>query len=350
MFPFDVASKEEDIKALEGQMAETDFWDNREKSQGVIDELTELKDIVNKFKDINEQLANLNEMLELLEMEEDPEFEKDMAKGVESLEKQLEILELSQLLSGKYDQNNAIVSLHPGAGGLESYDWAEMLYRMYLRWSEKKGFKVDILDYLADMEAGIKSVTILIKGRNAFGYLKGEKGVHRLVRISPFDSSGRRHTSFASVDVLPEIEDDEEIKIAPDELKTDTYRASGAGGQHVNKTDSAVRITHLPTGIVVQCQNERSQHSNRAAAMKILAAKLAEKQRLEQQKELDTIRGEQMDIGWGSQIRSYVFHPYSMVKDHRTSVEAGNTQGVLDGDLDKFMDGYLKYLVESKKT
>ena len=348
MFHFDVASKEASIKEIEQLMAEPDFWDVREKAQGVIDQLTELKDTVNTFKDMKEQLISLNEMVELLEAEDDPEFEKDLSNGVESIEKQMETLELNQLLSGKYDRNSAIVSLHPGAGGLDSYDWAEMLYRMYLRWSEKKGYKVEILDYLSDMEAGIKSATLLIKGRNAFGYMKGEKGVHRLVRISPFDTAGRRHTSFASVDVLPEIEDDEEIKILPEDLKIDTYRASGAGGQHVNKTDSAVRVTHLPSGIVVQCQNERSQHSNRISSMKILAAKLAEKQRLEQQKELDTIRGEQMDIGWGSQIRSYVFHPYSMVKDHRTSVEAGNAQGVLDGDLDRFIDGYLKFLVESK--
>ncbi len=348
MFPFDVASKKEAIKDLENEMTSPTFWDNREHSQGIINKLSGLKDIVNDFNSIDEQVNSLNEMLELLEMEEDAQLLKEVTKDVESLEDAVQALELNQLLSGKYDGNNAILSLHPGAGGLESYDWAEMLYRMYSRWSEKKGYGIEVLDYLPDIEAGIKSVTILIKGKNAFGYLKGEKGVHRLVRISPFDSSGRRHTSFASVDVLPEIEDETDINIATEDIKIDTYRAGGAGGQHVNKTDSAVRITHLPTGIVVQCQNERSQHSNKASALKILAAKLAEKQRLEQQKELDNIRGEQMEIGWGSQIRSYVFHPYSLVKDHRTNVEVGNSQGVLDGDLDKFIDGYLRNLVERR--
>lgn len=348
MFPFDVASKREEISQLEEVMAQSDFWDSREKSQEIISQMTELKDVVNKFVKLEEMITTNKELLEILELEEDPDFEKEVSVSVEGLEKELETLELSQLLSGKYDNNNAILSLHPGAGGLESYDWAEMLYRMYLRWSEKRGYSVEILDYLPDIEAGLKSVTILVKGKNAFGYLKGEKGVHRLVRISPFDSSGRRHTSFASVDVLPEMEEGGEIKVSPEEIKVDTYRASGAGGQHVNKTDSAVRITHLPSGIVVQCQNERSQHANRTSALKILMAKLAERQRLDQQKELDSIRGEQMDIGWGSQIRSYVFHPYSLVKDHRTNVEVGNAQGVLDGDLEKFIDGYLRNLVEQK--
>lgn len=348
MFLFDVATKKEEIVELEGVMTEADFWDNRDKSQEIINKMTELKDMVNSFTKLQELVETNMEMLELLELEEDHGLLKEVIKSVEGLENDLEALELNQLLSGKYDSNNAILSLHPGAGGLESYDWAEMLYRMYTRWSDKKGFNVEVLDYLPDLEAGLKSVTFLVKGKNAYGYLKGEKGVHRLVRISPFDSSGRRHTSFASLDVLPEIDDDEDVKISPEELKVDTYRAGGAGGQHVNKTDSAVRITHLPSGIIVQCQNERSQHSNRTAALKILVAKLAEKQRQEQQKELDNIRGEQMDIGWGSQIRSYVFHPYSLVKDHRTNVEVGNAQGVIDGDLDKFIDGYLKNLVEKK--
>lgn len=329
-------------------MSEADFWDNREKSQEIINRMSELKDIINTFTKLQELIDTNNEMLQLLELEEDADLLKDVMKSVEYLEEDLESLELNQLLSGKYDSSNAILSLHPGAGGLESYDWAEMLYRMYTRWSDKKGFSIEVLDYLPDLEAGLKSVTFLVKGKNAFGYLKGEKGVHRLVRISPFDSSGRRHTSFASLDVLPEIEEGEDIKISPEDIKVDTYRAGGAGGQHVNKTDSAVRITHLPTGIIVQCQNERSQHSNRTSAMKILTAKLAQKQRQEQQKELDSIRGEQRDIGWGSQIRSYVFHPYSLVKDHRTNVEVGNAQSVIDGELDKFIDGYLKSLVVKK--
>lgn len=358
MFPFDVATKRDEIVELEGVMAQSDFWDNRDKSQEIITKMTELKDIVISFTKLQELVETNLEILELIELEEaqaqdqaqeqNHEFLEDVIKSVEGLEIDLEALELNQLLSGKYDSNNAILSLHPGAGGLDSYDWAEMLYRMYTRWSDKKGFNVEVLDYLTDLEAGLKSVTFLVKGKNAYGYLKGEKGVHRLVRISPFDSSGRRHTSFASLDVLPEIEDDQDVKISTEDLKVDTYRAGGAGGQHVNKTDSAVRITHLPTGIIVQCQNERSQHSNKAAALKILVAKLGEKQRQEQQKELDSIRGEQMDIGWGSQIRSYVFHPYSLVKDHRTNVEVGNAQAVIDGDLDKFIDGYLKSLVEKK--
>ncbi|WP_177159692.1 peptide chain release factor 2 [Anaerobranca gottschalkii] len=346
----DVEGKKEEILRLEEEMARPDFWEDREKSSQILSKISELKDVVNKFTKLEGILTTGKELLDLLELEEDPQLLRELEESVQGLEKDLENLELSLLLSGKYDGNNAILSLHPGAGGLESYDWAQMLYRMYTRWAEKRGYTVEILDYLPDIEAGLKSVTILVKGKNAFGYLKGEKGVHRLIRISPFDSSGRRHTSFASVDVLPEMEEGEEIKISPDEIKVDTYRASGAGGQHVNKTDSAVRITHLPTGIVVQCQNERSQHSNKAAALKILAAKLAEKQRLEQQKELEKIRGEQKEIGWGSQIRTYVFHPYSLVKDHRTNVEVANAQGVLDGDIDKFIDGYLKSLVVEKNV
>jgi len=251
-------------------------------------------------------------------------------------------MELETLLNGKYDRNNAILTLHPGAGGTESQDWTEMLYRMYTRWAESKGYRVEVLDYLPGDEAGIKSVTISIEGENAYGYLKAEKGVHRLVRISPFDASGRRHTSFSAVEVMPEVNDETTIEIDPKDLKVDTYRSSGAGGQHVNKTSSAVRITHIPTGIVVQCQNERSQISNRATAMKILRSKLLELQMKEKEKELAQLKGEQQEIGWGSQIRSYVFHPYSLVKDHRTGVEKGNVHAVMDGDLDDFITGYLK--------
>lgn len=250
---------------------------------------------------------------------------------------------METLLSGKYDSKNAILTLHAGAGGTEAQDWVSMLFRMYTRWAEDKGYKVTVLDMLAGDEAGIKSVTILVEGPNAYGYLKSEKGVHRLVRISPFDAAGRRHTSFASADVMPEIDDDVEIEIKPEDLKIDTFRSSGAGGQHVNKTESAIRITHIPTGIVVSCQNERSQQSNRNAAMKILKAKLFEIHQEEQQKELDKIRGVQKEIGWGSQIRSYIFHPYSLVKDHRTNVEIGDVQAVMDGKIDEFINAYLKY-------
>ena len=256
-------------------------------------------------------------------------------------------LELEQLLSGPYDANSAILSIHPGAGGTESQDWASMLLRMYTRWAEANGYTVQTLDFLPGDEAGIKSVTLLISGENAYGYLKSEQGVHRLVRISPFDASGRRHTSFASVSVLPEVEADDQIQISPDELKIDTYRAGGAGGQHVNKTESAVRITHLPTGIVVQCQNERSQHSNREAAMKILQARLFELRQQEQQEKIDSLRQDQGEIAWGNQIRSYVFCPYTMVKDHRTGFEVGNVEAVMDGELGPFIEAYLRSQVAS---
>ncbi len=251
-------------------------------------------------------------------------------------------MKLETLLSGKYDKNNAIISLHPGAGGTEAQDWAMMLFRMYQRWAERRGFEVETLDYLPGDEAGIKSVTILIKGDNAYGYSKSEKGVHRLVRISPFDASGRRHTSFASCDVMPEIDDDIEINISPDDLKIDTFRSGGAGGQHVNKTDSAIRITHLPTGVVVSCQSERSQHQNKDTAMKMLKAKLVEMAEREHKEKIEDLKGDMKDIAWGSQIRSYVFHPYNMVKDHRTNYEVGNIGAVMDGDLDGFINAYLK--------
>ncbi|NQD68485.1 peptide chain release factor 2, partial [Bacillus haikouensis] len=266
----------------------------------------------------------------------------DLEEELGDLIKRLNDYELQLLLSEEYDKNNAILELHPGAGGTESQDWGSMLLRMYTRWGEKKGFKVETLDYLPGDEAGIKSVTLAIKGHNAYGYLKAEKGVHRLVRISPFDSSGRRHTSFVSCEVMPEFNEEIEIEIRTEDLKIDTYRASGAGGQHINTTDSAVRITHLPTNVVVTCQSERSQIKNRESAMKMLKAKLYQKRIEEQEQEMAEIRGEQKEIGWGSQIRSYVFHPYSMVKDHRTNTESGNVQGVMDGDIDPFINAYLR--------
>ena len=265
-----------------------------------------------------------------------------MKNGIGELASVVEQLELSSLLSGEYDENDALLAIHSGAGGTESQDWADMLMRMYIRWAEKQGHQVEVLDLMEGEEAGIKSATLQITGDYAYGYLKGEKGVHRLVRISPFDASGRRHTSFASVSVWPVLENDVEVEIDPGDLRIDTYRASGAGGQHVNKTDSAIRITHIPTGIVVQCQSERSQHANRESAMKILRARLLERQLQEQEAKMKEIQGEFDDIAWGSQIRSYVFHPYSMVKDHRTDVETGNVTAVMDGEISNFIEAYLR--------
>lgn len=323
-------------------MTDAHFWDNLEEAQKITQKSTLLKNEIEEYHDIIKQYEDIQVMYELGEEEEEylQEAEDALAQFIANLDK----MELRLLLGDKYDQSNAILSLHPGAGGTESQDWADMLLRMYTRWAERKNYTVEILDYLPGDEAGIKSVTLLLKGENAYGYLKAEKGVHRLVRISPFDASGRRHTSFAAIDVLPEVTDESaaEVAIDPTEIKIDTYRAGGAGGQHVNKTDSAVRITHLPTGIVVQCQNERSQISNRIAAEKILKAKLLELKRQEQEKELANIRGEQQDIGWGSQIRSYVFHPYSLVKDHRTNIEMGNIYAVMDGEIDEFIEAYLR--------
>lgn len=323
-------------------MADPSFWDDNEAAQKVIGEINALKDSVTKVESLNTSLEDLQVMLELMVEEKDDSLLPDLVQGVKGLTKSIQDFELQLLLSEPHDKNNAILELHPGAGGTESQDWAEMLLRMYTRWAEDQGFKVETLDYLHGDEAGVKSVTLLIKGYNAYGYLKAEKGVHRLVRISPFDSSGRRHTSFVSCSVVPELEDDVDIDIRTEDLKIDTYRASGAGGQHINTTDSAVRITHLPTGVVVTCQSERSQIKNRERAMKILKGRLFEKRLEEQEEALAKIRGEQKEIGWGSQIRSYVFHPYSMVKDHRTGEETGNIGAVMDGDLDAFINAYLR--------
>ena len=296
---------------------------------------------------MSSQMEEVNLLIEMGQGEEEKWLEDELDKNIKILITSVEKLKLETLLSGKFDKNNCILTLHAGAGGTEAQDWVEMLYRMFTRWAEDKNYKVEVLDILQGDEAGIKSVTFQISGINAYGYLKSEKGVHRLVRISPFDASGRRHTSFASVDVMPEINEEIEIDIKTEDLKIDTYRAGGAGGQHVNKTDSAVRITHIPTGVVVQCQNERSQHSNKERAMKFLKAKLVELMEQEQKEKLDELRGVYKDIAWGSQIRSYVFHPYSMVKDHRTQVEAGNVQKVMDGDIDIFINSYLKHKVQN---
>ncbi len=319
-----------------------DFWNDQQGAQTIINEANGIKAIVNEYNDLLSTQENLEMTLELLKEEPDTDLQEELGSELEQFEVKMADFELQMLLSEPYDKNNAILELHPGAGGTESQDWGSMLLRMYTRWAEKRGFKVETLDYLPGDEAGIKSVTLKISGHNAYGYLKAEKGVHRLVRISPFDSSGRRHTSFVSCDIMPEFNDEIEIEVRTEDLKIDTYRATGAGGQHINTTDSAVRITHIPTGVVVQCQSERSQIKNRESAMKMLKAKLYQLEIEKQEQQLAEIRGEQKEIGWGSQIRSYVFHPYSMVKDHRTNEETGNTGAVMDGDLDAFINAYLR--------
>ena len=311
MIHFDVENKEKELKELESKTTENDFWNDTDNSSKVLKQINSLKSKVEGFKKLNNELNNLLEMSELLQVEEDEELAKDLLKSTDTLEKDIEKLEITTLLSGKYDNNNAILTIHPGAGGTEAQDWAEMLYRMYTRWANANGYEVKELDYLEGDEAGLKSVTFSVNGDYAYGYLKGEMGVHRLVRISPFDAGGRRHTSFASVEVLPEITDDIELDINPDDIKMDVYRASGAGGQHINKTSSAVRLTHIPTGIIVACQTERSQFQNRDTAMKMLKSKLLNLKEKEQKDTIDELKGIQMDIAWGSQIRSYVFCPYT---------------------------------------
>ncbi|WP_157405939.1 peptide chain release factor 2 [Bacillus manliponensis] len=338
----DLAGKEARIAELEEVMMGAGFWDDQKAAQVVINEANALKDMVGKFHELNDMFENLEVTHELVKEEYDEDLHAELESEVKTLVEEMNEYELQLLLKDPYDKNNAILELHPGAGGTESQDWGSMLLRMYTRWAEKRGFKVETLDYLPGDEAGIKSVTLAIRGHNAYGYLKAEKGVHRLVRISPFDSSGRRHTSFVSCEVMPEFEGDIEIEVRTEDIKVDTYRASGAGGQHINTTDSAVRITHIPTNTVVTCQSERSQIKNREKAMKMLKAKLYQRKLEEQQAELDEIRGEQKEIGWGSQIRSYVFHPYSLVKDHRTNTEVGNVHAVMDGDIDSFIDAYLR--------
>ena len=323
-------------------MTDPTFWDDQNKAQSMINETNQLKHTVERFRKVNEQFEDLEVTYELVKEENDQDLLTELNDTLEDFRLEIDDYELELLLNAPYDANNAILELHPGAGGTESQDWASILLRMYQRWCEHKNYTVETLDYLPGDEAGVKSVTLLIKGHNAYGYLKSEKGVHRLVRISPFDSSGRRHTSFVSCDVTPEMPDDVDVEIKNEDIKIDTYRASGAGGQHVNTTDSAVRITHTPTHVVVTCQNERSQIKNRESAMKMLKSKLYQLEIEKQQEELAAIRGEQKEIGWGSQIRSYVFHPYTMVKDHRTNVEIGNAQSVVDGDIDPFIDAYLR--------
>ena len=340
---FDIPKLEKQLKELEEQTTQQEFWEDTENTTKVLSEIKKIKGKYTKYKELEKELNNLLELSELVQEEYDEEIVKDIIKNTKKAQRDLEKLELETLLSGKYDSNNAIVTIHPGAGGTESQDWAEMLYRMYTRWATKNEYEVKELDYLEGEEAGIKSVTFEIVGQNAYGYMKGEKGVHRLVRISPFDAGGRRHTSFASVEVLPEITEDIEININPDDLRIDTYRASGAGGQHINKTSSAVRITHIPTNTVVACQSERSQIQNRETAMRMLKSKLLDLKEKEQKEKIEDLKGVQRDIAWGSQIRSYVFCPYTLVKDHRTNYEVGNVQAVMDGKIDDFMESYLKF-------
>jgi peptide chain release factor 2 len=330
------------IDSLSELSAAPDFWNDQAEAQKILQELTSLKNQVNQVETLENQNNDLAGLLEMAMEEGEEGLLQEISDGITALDKTLSNLELSTMLGGEYDRTNAYLMIHPGAGGTESQDWAEMLLRMYVRWAERRGFKVEFLDMLPGDEAGIKSVTLYISGENVFGYLRSEKGVHRLVRISPFDASGRRHTSFSSVDIIPEIDDSIEIEIRPEDLKVDTYRSGGAGGQHVNKTESAIRITHLPTGIIVACQNERSQFQNRDRAMKMLRAKLYEYYREQQEAKMAKIKGEYTQIAWGNQIRSYVFCPYTMVKDHRTEAETGNVQAVMDGDLDQFIGAYLR--------
>ena len=346
---FDVPKLEKELSELEEETLKENFWNDTKNSTKILSRIKQLKSKCTEFHNVELEITNLQELTELVESEPDDELIKEILKNTKKAEQRLEKLELTTLLSGKYDNNNAIVTIHPGAGGTESQDWAEMLYRMYTRWATKNNYEVKELDYLDGEEAGLKSVTFEVIGENAYGYLKCEKGVHRLVRISPFDAGGRRHTSFASVEVLPEITDDIEVEINPDDLRIDTYRASGAGGQHINKTSSAVRITHIPTNIVVACQSERSQIQNRETAMRMLKSRLLDLKEKEQKEKIEDLKGEQKDIAWGSQIRSYVFCPYTMVKDHRTNYEVGNVTAVMDGEIDGFIESYLKANISKDK-
>lgn len=337
-----ISQMKDEIALLDEKSSEPDFWDDMQNSQKILQRSSILKNKVNSYQSLFSDYEDTMALIELADEEEDLSLFEEARQGVKRVQDEFENQKLSTLLTGEYDSKNAILTFHAGAGGTEAQDWAEMLFRMYSHWGERHGFKTKTLDYLDGDGAGLKSATILVEGLNAYGFLKCEVGVHRLVRVSPFDSSGRRHTSFASLEVMPEITDDVEINIKPDDLRVDTYRAGGAGGQHVNKTESAIRITHIPTGIVVSCQNERSQHQNRDVAMKMLKSKLVEIKEREHLDKIEDIKGVQKEIGWGSQIRSYVFMPYTMVKDHRTGFEMGNVNAVMDGDIDGFINAYLK--------
>ena len=339
---FDIANEKSRLKELEEQTKENDFWNDQEKSAVVLQKIKLLKDKVSNYDVLNGNLEDIYAMIELIEEANDESLIDELKQDVKKFEKGLDRLEIEALLSGPHDANNAIVTIHPGAGGTESQDWAEMLYRMYSMWCDKNGYKLEELDYLDGDVAGLKSVTFTVTGPYAYGYLKSESGVHRLVRISPFDAGGRRHTSFASVEVIPEITENLEVEIDPKDLRIDTYRSSGAGGQHINKTESAIRITHIPTNIVVSCQTQRSQIQNRETAMKMLISKLVELKERENKATISELKGVQREIAWGSQIRSYVFCPYTLVKDHRTNYETGNVEAVMNGELNEFMDAYLK--------
>ncbi len=322
-------------------MQEPKFWENTKRAEEVTKESKLIKDKIQSFDKLQSQIDDVEVLKEIME-EDDEESADEIINTIHSIEKEIDDYNMKILLSGEYDRNNAILTLHVGVGGTDANDWTEMLLRMYTRWCEKKGYSIETLDLLPGEDAGIKSVTLKVTGEYAYGYLKAEKGIHRLVRISPYNANGKRQTSFASMEVLPELTKEQDITIRPDDIKVDTYRSGGAGGQHVNKTDSAVRITHIPTGIVVQCQNERSQFSNRDTAMEMLKSKLVELKERAHKEKIEDLTGELKDMGWGSQIRSYVFHPYSMVKDHRTNVETSNTTAVMDGELDMFINAYLK--------
>ena len=339
---FDVPKIKEEIERLQKETEKVDFWNDRESAEKVIKELNDKKDLIKSIEDIQKEIADNKDLLDILEIEEDPNTEDKLEKNILKINKDVENLSILLLLNGPYDTNDCIFDIHSGAGGTEACDWADMIQRMYLRYCEKKGFKIEVIDYQAGDEAGIKNVSFKVKGNYAYGYLKNEKGVHRLVRLSPFDSNNRRHTSFAAVEVTPEIERDNNIEIDEKDLKIDVYRSTGAGGQGVNTTDSAVRVTHLPTKIVVTCQNERSQIQNKEEAIKVLKSKLLLLKLEQEEKELNAIKGTQSNIEFGSQIRSYVMHPYSMVKDHRTGTETSNVSRVLDGDLDEFIESNLK--------
>ncbi|MBQ6786378.1 MAG: peptide chain release factor 2 [Lachnospiraceae bacterium] len=339
----DLVSKEKRIEELEREMEAPGFWDDPDRSNRLMKELKVLKGTVEQGNHLKTQYEDIETLIEMGYEADDPDMIPEIRQELDSFIEEFEALRISTLLSEEYDKCNAILKLNAGAGGTESCDWANMLYRMYTRWAEKKGFALEVLDFLDGDEAGIKSITFQVNGENAYGYLKSEKGVHRLVRISPFNAQGKRQTSFVSLDVMPDIEEDLDVEINEDDLRIDTYRSSGAGGQHINKTSSAIRITHLPTGIVVQCQNERSQFQNKDKAMQMLKAKLYMLKKEANAEKLSDIRGEIKDIGWGNQIRSYVMQPYTMVKDHRTGCESGNVDAVMDGALDSFINAYLKW-------
>jgi peptide chain release factor 2 len=346
---FDVAGREKEIEKLEKESAAPDFWDDQTKAQAEMRRLSKLRDEVTVWRDLSRRVTDVLDLVTLAESEEDESITNELLAEVEAIEAKLEKLEFQLRLSGKHDRDDALLSIHAGAGGTESQDWAQMLLRMYLRWAEANGYQTEILDSTPGEEAGLKSVTAVVQGAWAYGYLKTERGVHRLVRLSPFDAAHRRHTSFALIEVMPDIEDDIEVNINPDDLRIDVYKSSGAGGQHVQKNATAIRIIHEPTGIVVTCQNERSQTQNREMAMRILRGRLYELERQKREEEQARLKGEHVDAGWGNQIRSYVLHPYKMVKDHRTGYEVGNAEAVLDGRLDDFIEAYLSQTVGQKE-